>query len=99
DVRMSFSGKHVEWGWPLIYWKQDYLNKAAFATRIGTAAAPAPREEGYAPRGEAEFAPAAFWLDVFISLAIVALPMAICEWLSRRRARRSLRELLSHQMC
>jgi hypothetical protein len=90
DARTSFSGKHVEKGWPLVYWQQDFLNKAAFSTRIGTAAAPAPPpEEGYAPKGEAEIDAAAFWIDMFVSVVIVALPMGLCEWFLRRRARRS----------
>jgi hypothetical protein len=89
DTIYFTSGKHAEKGWPLIYWKQDFLNKAAFPTRIGTAAAPAPPpEQGYVPKGEEEINPAAFWIDVVMSVVIVAMPMGLCEWFLRRRARR-----------
>ncbi len=90
ETRTSFSGKHVEKGWPLVYWQQDFRNQAAFPTRLGTTAAPTPRvEEGYAPQGEAEIRPANFWLDVALAVVIVALPVGLGEWFLRRRARRA----------
>lgn len=83
SVAMSFSGKHVETGWPLVYEKQDYLNTAAVATRIDEPPAPSK----YVPKGEAEFDPFAFWVDVGVAVLIVVAPVALCEWFLRRRKR------------
>lgn len=84
----SFSGKHVEKGWPLIYSKQDFVNTAAIGKRIGEP----PQAEGYIPKGEAEIDQSAFWIDVGVDALLVLPPVALCEWFLRRRGRHHSKE-------
>lgn len=82
----SFSGKHAERGWPLVYRKQDFSASVAYPTGIGESPV-SSRAEQYVPQAVAKLDMTAFWIDVGVAVLIVAGPVTLCEWFLRRRAR------------
>lgn len=83
--RVSFSGKHTESGWPVVYRTRDYRNLAAFGTSLQKPGEP-PRE-GYEMTTDSGIDHRALGIDLGVNLAVCVLPAMVCELVLRRRRR------------